>query len=442
MIFSIASSSGLWALVVVYSLLSFKTALSLPITDLNLEDPIDEITMLDMMKSSSLFRNLPPLVSLPAASERTLVAGEVPDYVLDFAPVVHLYSEERYLPYNVEKFVSNFHACFRNGSLVPGGESPLKLQQLEELDKHIVDYDTAIFMTADSDFDKDPEWITGKHNIPNVYDGAIEDAPATLIVVDKGNGWVDAYWFFFYSFNLGPFVMGCGPYGNHVGDWEHTLVRFYNGEPKIVWMSAHGGGGTYFYDNLEKLETAPKRPVIFSARGTHANYAAVGQHSHDLPYSMLSDFADRGPLWDPSRNYLAYTWDGTNLSYGNGSEYGREERLGKWLSFTGHWGDNDMDPKDPRQHWSPWQWKYIEGPTGPITKNLLRVAPCQSLKHWKTWGGCQARRYPKMGEGIESEGSHSCGNIFRNVRPVWLKTLLHYLTLNGIGCYLADLFLG
>ena len=85
-------------------------------------------------------------------------------------------------------------------------------------------------MTANEDFDLDPEWITGLKNKPLLRNGEIKDAPATLIVVDKGNGWVDAFWFYFYSFNLGPFVMGSGPYGNHVGDWEHSLVRFYQGK--------------------------------------------------------------------------------------------------------------------------------------------------------------------------------------------------------------------
>ena len=49
-------------------------------------------------------------------------------------------------------------------------------------------------------------------NKPSLINGEIKDAPATLIVVDKGNGWVDAFWFYFYSFNLGPYVMGQGPY--------------------------------------------------------------------------------------------------------------------------------------------------------------------------------------------------------------------------------------
>ena len=77
-------------------------------------------------------------------------------------------------------------------------------------------------------------------------------------------------------------------------------------------MSAHGGGG-YYYDNLEKYSLDPNHPIIFSARGTHANYTKVGQHPHDLPYTILSDFTDRGPLWNPSLNYLCYSFDGKHV---------------------------------------------------------------------------------------------------------------------------------
>ena len=54
-------------------------------------------------------------------------------------------------------------------------------------------------------------------------------APAILVVVPKDNGIVDAFWFFFYSFNQGQKVFNIR-FGNHVGDWEHTLIRFKDGQ--------------------------------------------------------------------------------------------------------------------------------------------------------------------------------------------------------------------
>jgi hypothetical protein len=62
---------------------------------------------------------------------------------------------------------------------------------------------------------------------------------------------VDAFWFFFYSYNLGNAVFNIR-FGNHVGDWEHTVVRFQHGEPKAVFFSEHSFGEAYTWDAVEK----------------------------------------------------------------------------------------------------------------------------------------------------------------------------------------------
>lgn len=432
----------------------------------HLSDNDVEEKLKSLLQSKSTYKNLPPLESYPSEESRVLKPGSIPDYVTRYAPLVYLYSEEKYLPYNIEKFVSNFRPTWRNGTVIdlptkdPNDpnykKQKLHLSDLEYLPKSTKE--ELVFLSSLEDFDTDPEWITGKHNKPSYYNGEIKDAPATLIVTDKGNGWVDAYWFFFYSFNLGPFVMGFGPFGNHIGDWEHCLIRFYNGEPVIVWMSAHGGGGAYFYDNMEKesLDSTGiaigngDQPVIFSARGTHANYPSTGQHSHDIPYAILSDFTDRGGLWNTALNYLAYTYtpsDGENnsmlLSLANGSHPFRETKYGKWLEYNGAWGDPQLDPEDPRQHWSPFEWKYIDGPTGPLTKNLLRTSPCQRAKWWNFWNGCNVRRYVQYGQGMfDQEGNNSCGNLYAHFHNKWIRKIVEIITWGGWVCFLVDLFFG
>lgn len=387
------------------------------------------------------FKKLPPVMNKPTGKQRTLVDGDVPSYVIDYAPMVHLYSEEKYLPYDIKDFVSNFHVRFENGTIVPGTKHGIDIKDLDKLPRI-----KGVFLTSDTDFTTDPDWITGVHNQPNLINGEIKDAPATLIIVDKGNGWVDAFWFYFYSFNLGPFVMGQGPYGNHVGDWEHSLVRFYKGKPIIVWMSAHGGGGAYYYKNLEKYSLDDNHPIIFSARGTHANYVSVGQHPHDLPLEILSDFTDRGPLWNPSRNYLGYTYDG-NVAIpvkenSNPKHTGRELGYGNWLEFKGHWGDKQLEDDDPRQVNSfIGGYKYINGPTGPLMKNVLRLSPCERSKWWNIWSGCKVRSYIKWGIGIESEG-YNCGILLQDLKPVFLRKILQRLTWGGWVCYFVDYLFG
>ena len=50
-----------------------------------------------------------------------------------------------------------------------------------------------------------------------------------------------------YPYNYGAAVVGIH-FGNHVGDWEHTMVRFRFGAPVYVHMSAHSDGHSYKYD--------------------------------------------------------------------------------------------------------------------------------------------------------------------------------------------------
>ncbi|EME81324.1 carbohydrate-binding module family 18 protein [Pseudocercospora fijiensis CIRAD86] len=233
--------------------------------------------------------------------------------------------------------------------------------------------------------------------------GGKSSAPAILIVVPKENGIVDAFWFFFYSFNLGQTVLNIR-FGNHVGDWEHTCVRFRNGKPYQVFLSEHNFGQAYTWKAMEKYipshdgsgtmigswsnETAgrmAKRPVVYSALGSHAMYGTPGLHPYILPWGLLHDETDRGPLWDPVQNLQSYTYDAKNRTM-------RASMLNptspvEWLNYAGHWGDKYYPLSDPRQYRFAGQYHYVNGPTGPKFKNLGRKNVCQrhgtcEVRHW------------------------------------------------------------
>jgi hypothetical protein len=104
--------------------------------------------------------------------------------------------------------------------------------------------------------------------------GGRSDAPAILVVMDKGNGIIDAFWFYFYSFNLGNTVANVR-FGNHVGDWEHCLVRFYNGKPKALFFSAHQGGEAYSYEAVEKI-------------GQRVSSTGISKYVPNIPCSLSS----------------------------------------------------------------------------------------------------------------------------------------------------------
>lgn len=211
--------------------------------------------------------------------------------------------------------------------------------------------------------------------------GGRSNAPAVLLVLDKGNGIVDAFWFYFYSFNLGNVVLNVR-FGNHVGDWEHCLVRFYHGKPKALFFSAHSAGEAYSYEAVEKIG---KRPVIYSAVGTHAMYATPGIHSYVLPLGLLHDRTDRGTLWDPALNSHTYTYDHTN-------DILRASTLNPdspthWFYFNGHWGDKFYPLGDSRQYRFAGQYHYVNGPIGPRFKSLGRRKMCQGSDN----GNCVIR---------------------------------------------------
>ncbi|KAH1598432.1 hypothetical protein KXX34_008157 [Aspergillus fumigatus] len=381
-------------------------------------------------------------------AERSL--REIPDYVFEYAPLVHLFSKEQFWPCDIAEHL--FHTTpMLNYTPVQSEHSHPTLEDLDRLNQW--QDGRYVFLTSNDNVEERPPWMEGEKNIPvapdeheeeswsdwdSRVDGAIpgdtpegrlkwydtnhnsmskdeaanlpwenlgysksedllqdervrdelrkryggepvkmqetggrSEAPAVLLVVDKGNGIVDAFWFFFYSFNLGNVVLNVR-FGNHIGDWEHCLVRFYNGQPKALFFSAHSAGEAYSYEAVEKIG---QRPVIYSAVGTHAMYATPGVHSYVLPWGLLHDQTDRGPLWDPLLNSHMYTYDHVNdtLRASTASPLAPTE----WFYFNGHWGDKFYPLGDRRQYRFAGQYHYVNGPLGPRFKHLHRRKVCQ-----------------------------------------------------------------
>ncbi len=39
-------------------------------------------------------------------------------------------------------------------------------------------------------------------------------------------------------------------FGNHVGDWEHCMIRFENGIPRAMFLGEHSGGKRYAWQAM------------------------------------------------------------------------------------------------------------------------------------------------------------------------------------------------
>lgn len=155
-------------------------------------------------------------------------------------------------------------------------------------------------------------------------------APVWIIVVDKSEivepGVIDVFYFCetlhpfplclhpdtplcvidFYPYNLGNIVV-FNTFGNHVGepsrptalwrvrrlmthgigDWEHSMVRFKDGEPIAVHLSAHADGHSWAWKTMEKMEN---RPVGYVASGSRKFFCNCSKPTHAIiqPNGSLS----------------------------------------------------------------------------------------------------------------------------------------------------------
>lgn len=172
----------------------------------------------------------------------------IPQYVLDYAPYVYLFSGEEFWPCDMVDHLRHVKPYFDQKPL-EGARGRYNLTNLNELNNYRKD----LFLTSDDNVEDRPEWLGGESNIPGTNPVAgHSDAPVAVIVVHKEDGIVDAFFHYFYCYNLGNKVFNIR-FGDHVGDWEHMVVRFQHGTPKQVWFSEHVFGQAFEYDALEKI---------------------------------------------------------------------------------------------------------------------------------------------------------------------------------------------
>ena len=120
-----------------------------------------------------------------------------------------------------------------------------------------------VYLTSKDDISKLPPWMFG---IAPDSNGVVPNAKTCVVITaDRGNGTLDAFFIMFWAYNWGGNVLGqnlgkhswlivtlmpMARIGNHVGDWEHVMVRFQHGVPKVVWLSQHATGQAFEYELL------------------------------------------------------------------------------------------------------------------------------------------------------------------------------------------------
>lgn len=291
------------------------------------------------------------------------VTGALPDYVLKYAPLSRLHTSEKYFPADIAEHLKHVEPQVDRKAIA----SAVSFDTIGSLGSDV-------FLTSKDNVDKKTaSWFYGVKPDSTGY----TSSPGTIIAVPKANGVVDAFYFYFYSYDHAEFLDI--QVGDHVGDWEHTMVRFINGQPDSIYLSAHSSGSAYKYS---ALQSSNGRAVTYIAEGSHANYATSGQHQHDIP--LLFDYTNDGLTWDMTKNFRGFWFDTASNTFtaavgaGVGASVQAAEGL-SWLSFGGRWGDQEypLFIKNGQYCILEHQCKYVSGPTGPVDKNLGRSVICQ-----------------------------------------------------------------
>ncbi|KAF2478245.1 uncharacterized protein BDR25DRAFT_299902 [Lindgomyces ingoldianus] len=304
-------------------------------------------------------------------SNKSPAPAGVPQYVLDYAPLVHLYTKDPYGPSAISAQIANTRPqiSFKDVQIP---SPPLTLSNLDQLNSVGTKGGSDVYLTSTVDITTNPQWLNGAKTDASGMTVGTGEKSSVVIVVDKGNGTVDAFYMYFFAFNWGGVVLE-KQLGDHVGDWEHNMIRFENGVPKVVWFSQHANGEAFKYEVLKK-DKSGKRPLAFCAHGSHALYPTAGTHDHtipnfNLPFKfLLVDQTDTGPLYDPLPCSYYYQYSTSSHSI---SPYNPSDPVG-YLNYRGRWGDEQYPDKDKRQTQLAGNRKYVGGPTGPMDKQLER----------------------------------------------------------------------
>ncbi|KAH6672107.1 hypothetical protein B0J14DRAFT_655979 [Halenospora varia] len=304
----------------------------------------------------------------PAPAPAAIQVEGLPQFVLDYAPLVYLDTGEAYFPSDIASQIDNTHPAI-NLTAIPNPPA-LTVENLDTLNT-FGQNGMNVFLTSNLDVSKTPSWLLGEVPDSTTHKTA-KAISCAIITTDHGNGSLDAFYMYFYAYNQGNTVFG-KELGDHIGDWEHNMIRFKDGKPQTIWYSQHGNGEAFTYKAVEKNGL---RPISYSAKGSHANYAIVGKHDHtipdlNLPDGLLVDHTSKGMLWDPTLNSYFYSYNPSTAGFTglNGSPTGA-------MAFKGKWGDEQYPDSDKRQSTFFGFKKYVGGPTGPWDKQLNRTQVC------------------------------------------------------------------
>lgn len=271
-----------------------------------------------------------------------------------FAPLVYLHQDDPFLPSEVPFHTPPTSPFYGNNSDIADSAG-----FLETLLSCAVCTDQTFL------FGKNPE----THSVPVYASIIVKDSPATTTDgIEPTDTVTDIVYWMFYPYNRGKYVnpvfWDTDYYGNHVGDWEHSTVRFVNGRPYRVYLSQHGDGAVYPFADKNLMLTGSNAgefgAQVYSAKGSHALYASVGSFTYKTiaGFIDLTDHTGQGKAWNTKSNVEVMFYQPQGQYNGSHS----------WMNYSGRWGNSEQSCIG-----SPVNvCKLEDGPTGPAYKPALQ----------------------------------------------------------------------
>lgn len=197
---------------------------------------------------------------LARAAAASNVAPTVPDYVIKYAPLLHLHSADPFRPSDLLRHVR--HTTPRVdfapvSSLEINGSSAWDLDNLGILNKFGGGgYNVSLTANDNVAADPVPNWLLGTEPDQSAQGLTRNATPCVVVLLEKTHRDLDAFYFYFYSFNRGQNISQVREpvnrmvrldgkegtaFGNHVGDWWAINYTWFSFPLLTQWKGAQHG---------------------------------------------------------------------------------------------------------------------------------------------------------------------------------------------------------
>lgn len=237
----------------------------------------------------------PPALAVGDRDRDGLLDAEEDALARRFAPIVILHPEDRYRPASIDWLLARAdvfdegpRAILAGSAELPRGDSGRSLP-------------AAVHRGSDDPAD----WTTYVHVYP------------------RADGGINLQYWFYYPYSDGPLFF------DHDSDWEHVTIRLdLDRNPLGAYLARHDDDHPGPFWSWERLRKSGERPIVLSARGSHATYA----NARDVPfYDSVSGCVDLASCKDP----IWFTGEGELVNIG---ERRRPLAHPEVLSYAGRWG--------------------------------------------------------------------------------------------------------